>query len=279
MLELFAALAKFCIYAASFAAAGVAFAGLTLGERLGAVREAQPRLIALSAAGMLLATLASAVILIFRLGGQVDGPTLSAIAETPAGPGIALQLVGGALLLGFCRATGVYRIGLLGGGVCALASFGVNGHSASFGILPGAIAFPHVCAASWWLGSVLLLREAGGLTAQAELASLVRRFSSFALAVVGMLALCGIVLTLTLIDFSRTEWLTPYAQALALKIVLAVLLLGIAAYNRLRITPQLAASDGHGVRALGQTIGIELGVFAGVFLATAWLTTFNSPHA
>lgn len=279
MLELLAAIAKFFVYAASFAAAGVAFAGFTLGERLGAARHAQPGLIAMTAASMLLATIAGAVILLLRLDGQFDGPTLSAVWETPAGPAIALQLVGAALLLVFCRAAGVYRIGLFAAAGCALASFGVNGHSASIGILPGAIAFLHVCAASWWLGSVLLLREAGQVITQSELALLVRRFSTFALAIVGALAICGVVLTLTLIDFNRPEWLTPYAQALALKIILAVALLGIAAYNKLLITPRLDVSDGEGVRALNQTIGVELGLFASVFLATAWLTTFNSPHA
>jgi len=55
--------------------------------------------------------------------------------------------------------------------------------------------------------------------------------------------------------------------------------LSIAAWNKLRITPRIAAGDGTGVRQLSQSIGVELGLFAGVFVATAWLTTFSSPHA
>jgi copper transport protein len=112
-----------------------------------------------------------------------------------------------------------------------------------------------------------------------ELAMLVRRFSIFAVVIVGGLVAGGVALTLTLIDFSRPEWLTPYAQALAMKIVLAASVLSIAAWNKLRITPRIAAGDGTGVRQLSQSIGIELGLFAGVFVATAWLTTFSSPHA
>ena len=64
-----------------------------------------------------------------------------------------------------------------------------------------------------------------------------------------------------------------------LKIVLAMLVLGIALYNKLQITPRLTAEDAKRRSALNHTIGIELGVFAAVFLATAWLTTLNSPHA
>jgi putative copper export protein len=111
-----------------------------------------------------------------------------------------------------------------------------------------------------------------------ELALLVRRFSMFAVVIVGGLVAGGVALTLALIDFNRPEWLTPYAQALAMKIVLAASVLGVAAWNKLRITPRIAAADGVGVRQLSQSIGVELGLFAGVFVATAWLTTFSSPH-
>ena len=275
MLELLAAIAKLALYAGSFAGAGVAFACVSLGGRLGQTSAATPRLIAVAAAIMLAAAIAGAAILIARLGGQVDSATLSAIWDTPAGPAIALQLGGAMLLLLTSRAKGVMRIFQLGGGLLALACFGVTGHSASIDVTTGAIAFLHVCAASWWLGSLLLLREAGRMMPAAELALLVRRFSMFAIVIVGGLVAGGVALTLALIDFSRPEWLTPYAQALAMKIVLAASVLGIAAWNKLRIT----AADGVGARQLSQNIGVELGLFAGVFVATAWLTTFNSPHA
>ena len=279
MLELLAAIAKLALYAGSFAGAGVAFACVSLGGRLGQTSAATPRLIAVAAAIMLAAAIAGAAILIARLGGQVDSATLSAIWDTPAGPAIALQLGGAMLLLLTSRAKGVMRILQLGGGLLALACFGVTGHSASIDVTTGAIAFLHVCAASWWLGSLLLLREAGRMMPAAELALLVRRFSMFAIVIVGGLVAGGVALTLALIDFSRPEWLTPYAQALAMKIVLAASVLGIAAWNKLRITPRIAAADGVGARQLSQNIGVELGLFAGVFVATAWLTTFNSPHA
>ena len=98
MLELLAAIAKLALYAGSFAGAGVAFACVSLGGRLGQTSAATPRLIAMAAAIMLAAAIAGAAILIARLGGQVDSATLSAIWDTPAGPAIALQL-GGAMLL------------------------------------------------------------------------------------------------------------------------------------------------------------------------------------
>ena len=135
MLELFAALGKFALYVGSFAAAGTALAGLSLDKQLGAARDAQPRLIAAAAGLMLFATLAGALILILRLGGQIDGATLSAIWETPAGPAIVLHVVGAILLFAFRGAGGMYGALRIAGAVCALGSFGVNGHSASIGLL------------------------------------------------------------------------------------------------------------------------------------------------
>lgn len=279
MLELFATIAKLALYVGSFAGAGVAFAWMSLGRRLGRSAEVAPKIIAMAALAMLVAAVAGAVILIARLGGQVDTTTLSAIWETPAGPAIAFQLAGATLLLLSARAKGGMRTFQLAGGAVALVSFGLNGHSASIGLLTGAIAFLHVCAASWWLGSLLLLREAGRVLPEADLALLVRRFSMFAIVIVGGLVAGGTFLTLTLVDFERSEWLTPYAQALSMKIVLAVAVLGIAVWNKFLITPRIAAADGKGAQQLSQSIGIELGLFASVFVATAWLTTFNSPHA
>jgi copper transport protein len=278
MLELFAALAKLTLYAGSFVGAGVAFARMSLGGCLGPSGDVAPKLMAVAGAAMLAAVSAGAVILIARLGGQVDSTTLSAIWETPAGPAIALQLTGATLLLLSAHTKGAMRVFQLGSGVLALASFGVNGHSASVSVLTGVIAFLHVCAASWWLGSLLLLREAVHVLPEPDLALLVRRFSMFAIVIVGCLVAGGAFLTLTLFDFGRSEWLTPYTQALSMKFVLAVSVLGIAAWNKFLITPRIAAGDGKGAQQLSQSIGIEIGLFASVFVATAWLTTFNSPH-
>jgi putative copper export protein len=278
MLELFAALAKLALYAGSFVGAGVAFARMSLGGRLGPSDDVAPKLMAVAAGAMLAAAIAGAVILIARLGGQVDSTTLSAIWETPAGPAIALQLTGATLLLLSAQTKGVMRVLQLGSGALALASFGINGHSASASVLTGAIAFLHVCAASWWLGALLLLHEAVRVLPEPDLALLVRRFSMFAVVIVGGLVVGGAFLTLTLLDFGRSEWLTPYMQALSMKILLAVSLLGIAVWNKFLITPRITAADGKGAQQLRQSIGIEIGLFASVFVATAWLTTFNSPH-
>lgn len=279
MQDLLAALAKFALYAAAFAAAGIAFARPTLGRTLGEAARIAPAILLASAGSALVASLAGIAILSARLGGLLDPALLVIVAETPAGWAAAMQVLGSILILAVARATGIGSPTTLVGGGLLLASFGINGHSASVSVAYGAVAFLHVCAASWWLGSLLLIRRGCVVLSPAELALLVRRFSLLAIAIVGALVIAGIALLLTLVRFETEDWLTPYARALAMKVVLAGAVLGLAAWNKLMVSPRLLAADGSGVRKLTHTIGIELGLFAAVLLATAWLTTFTSPHA
>lgn len=278
MLELAAALAKFLLYAGALAAAGLTLAAASLNGRLGAVAGLAPGLIGRSASTALLAAIASFIILVIRLGGELNAPTLSAIAETPAGPAAVLQVAGASLILAFAGGRGAASILRLGGAAALLAAFGVNGHAASVNAATGVIVFIHVLAASWWIGSLVLLERACMRLPREQLDALVRRFSLIALGIVGGLLAAGVVVALALLDFGREDWLTPYAQALTLKILLAAFLLALAAWNKFRLTPQLKQDDGGGVRALHHSIGIEIGIVAGVLAATAWLTTFTSPH-
>lgn len=278
MLELVAALTKLLLYAGALGAAGLTLAAASLNSRLGEVATLAPMLIRRGAMVALLAAAVSFVILVIRLGGELNGPTLSAIAETPAGPAAMLEFVGAVLILAFAEAKGAASLLRIAGAIALLAAFGVNGHSASVNTSTGVIVLIHVLAASWWIGALILLQAACVRLSRDQLAELVRRFSFIALGVVGGLLAAGVFVVLALVDFAREEWLTPYAQSLALKILLALFLVMLAAWNKFRITPQLKQEDGSGVRALHHSIGIEIGIVTGVLVATAWLTTFTSPH-
>ena len=77
MLEVLAAAMKFVLYAGALAGAGTAFAAATLGNRLREASRYAPRLIALGSGLTLVAAIGNVLILIFRLGGSFDEPTLS----------------------------------------------------------------------------------------------------------------------------------------------------------------------------------------------------------
>ena len=95
---------------------------------------------------------------------------------------------------------------------------------------------------------------------------------------IGGLLIAGIVLVFVLVDFARRPWLTPYVELLAFKIGLVVVVLGIASYNKFRLTPRLTAGDPAAVAELRKMIDVELVVIAAVLMTTAILTTYLSPQ-
>ena len=70
---------------------------------------------------------------------------------------------------------------------------------------------------------------------------------------------------------------TEYGRLLAVKLVLFLLLLGLAAFNKLRLTPALLAGDaGAGIR-LRRSIRLEFAAVSAILATTAILTTIASP--
>lgn len=275
MLELVAALTKFLLYAGCLSAAGLALAEPSLGRSLGEARSVVPRTVFSAALLGLVGCLANVAVLVFRLGGEFSADMFAAIAETSVGPAAVMQVGGAVSLMAAAWIKGPGMIVRALAAIMILASFGVNGHAPSQGLSWGGLAFVHVALAAWWIGALLLLQAGCLRLAPESLAQLVRRFSHIAMGAVGVLAIAGSVLVVLLVDLSLIDAPTSYVQALALKIVLALLLIGVAVRNKLQITPRLVNDDGS--RILHNAIGLELGVIAGVMMATAWLTTFNSP--
>jgi len=70
---------------------------------------------------------------------------------------------------------------------------------------------------------------------------------------------------------------TPYVQWLSVKVAFALGALGIASYNKLRLTPRVAAKDAAAAKTLDRAIVAELIAITCVLLATAILTTYHSP--
>lgn len=279
MLEVLAAATKLSLYAGVFAGAGVALAAASLGERCRRVRARARQIMRIAASVAMMSSIAVLLVLIFRLGGDFSEPTLSAIVETPTGLAAALQLSGGVVLLAFAGSTLLGGAIPAGAGLVLLASFAVNGHAASFNLAASAAAFIHVSAAAWWLGAILLLLPASKALEAGAFAQLVQKFSQQALAIVALLLIAGVILIVTLVNFNRPDWFTPYAQFLALKVLVAASVLALAAFNKLRLTPGLVDEDGRALAALRRSMKAEVILIGGVLTATAILTTYTSPHA
>jgi copper resistance protein D len=164
-------------------------------------------------------------------------------------------------------------------GVCAvLASFLLGGHTVNAparGLLAPLLGL-HVLAAAFWLGALWPLRQFASRMEPPPLAALLRDFSRVALRLVPLLALAGLAMACLLLP-GVAALTTPYGLLLCAKALLFSGLMGLAALNRLRLTPALAAGSSDALRVLRRCLATEYAFMVLVLCLTAALTGVYSP--
>ena len=152
------------------------------------------------------------------------------------------------------------------------------GHAAAAsasGPWPPIIAYGiHVLAAGAWLGGLPALAELTGVqVATAALEATLRRFSTLGMLSVAALLVSGLANVLFRISSLTEAAKTAYGQTIVIKITLLVLLLGLAAQNRLYVMP-LLRKEQHMSRSLAilkRNVVVEQVFGAGILLAAAVL--------
>lgn len=270
MLELVSAILKGLEYAAALSGAGTVLACATL--RAGS--NSVPHISGLiRAAGYTLAisSVLTAGIYVARLGGGLDTAMIHALVVSPLGVALGLQL-GGAILIAIVPA----RKSALLGALAILLAFGFAGHAPTRGLLSAMTVTLHVTAASWWLGGLWLLVVAGR-SPDGFFVRWLETFSKQAIWLVSVLVLAGVATAVMLLE-CRPDFGRNYDRGLLAKSAITCGLLALAAVNRLALAPRIT-QDQNAIGKLRWTIRAEIGLFACVFAVTAWLTTWQSPHA
>ncbi|WP_426180639.1 copper chaperone PCu(A)C [Rhizorhabdus sp. FW153] len=270
MLEAIAAIVKALGYAGALTGAGTVIVCVSLAWGLKTPPQLPSSLVRFAGSLLVLTSCATALIFFLRLGGDADTATLDAIFLSPLGVALGLQLIGGLwLALNTERRTGPI------GALLILVAFGVVGHSASRGMLTSITIVLHVTAAAWWCGGLWILLFAGR-TASPDFHELVGRFSRQAVWVVAALLVAALTTAAQLLEF-RLDLALAYEKGLLTKLGLTVLLLSVAGINKLVLTPHLTSQDSSRVW-LRRAIMAELLIFTALLSATAYLTTYLSPH-
>ena len=136
----------------------------------------------------------------------------------------------------------------------------LTGHAAAAqSLLPLVADWLHLTSAALWVGGLLYLALAfvpGLGTAEAQertwiLGALVSRFSSLAIAAVAVLILTGAYATWANVPGMSAARATPYGRVLAIKLLLLIPLLAVAAVNLLSMRPRLANAGGSGTTTRG----------------------------
>jgi len=132
----------------------------------------------------------------------------------------------------------------------ALVLLGWTSHAAAavaveYNTLFAVIDALHLLAGGFWLGGLVALvpsvmTKSDGKTA---LLARLRLFSRWAMAAVALLAAAGTANAIAILDFRGMRWSVVYLTWLAIKLVLAGIMVALALTNRFGVTPALVRGD------------------------------------
>jgi copper transport protein len=137
--------------------------------------------------------------------------------------------------------------------------------------------FLHGIGVAYWVGALAPL-AAMARRRPDTLPSVLYRFSTLALPVVGLLVLTGLGLSVIQLESFGALFETGYGILLSIKLALVVLLLALAALNRFYLTPAVAADAGH-ARTLWRSIVLECVLVVGIFAVVAGWRFTSPPRA
>ena len=243
--------------------------------------------------GMLWAGLAGVAVAAFSIGGlgglladaPWDGLLDPAVWRLGAGTPLAASLGVSAAGFGLVAATAgtshpaARRLGA-GGAVAVALGFPLAGHAATAEPrwLAAAALVVHALVVAFWLGAFwplrALLADRGAACAPA-----VERFSKLALPAVAALLAAGAALAAVRLRTPDELFRSAYGQLVLAKACGFALLLALAALNRRRLTPALAAGRDGAAAHLSRSVLAEMAVAAAVLCVTSFLVRTPPPVA
>ena len=251
-------------------------------------RDARSMVRRLGLGGALAAALASGALVplgaIYLAGGSWTGavdPVLAGmVAASPIGVSLATRIAGLVLVVvSFATLAGrAPRFVGVAGAVLVCASFALRGHVlAEPRVLLGALVTVHLLGLSFWVGALVPLHRLAGHVDRAYAGKVAGEFGRRALWVVPALAVAGGVLLVMLAGSPLDALATAYGRLFAVKLAVFLLLLGLAARNKLRLVPALLAGDAGAGARLRRSIALECVAVSVILVTTAVLTTVASP--
>ncbi len=189
------------------------------------------------------------------------------------------------LLFGFLRPDLIasrrrQRLMILIGVTLGVASFLVTGHAVV--AAPRWISAPaytlHILGVAFWLGALAPLARTLKVLPPAEAWRVVAQFSAVAIYAVGAIVASGLVMTALHMGSWDALVGSDYGLRLFAKVVLAALLIAMAGYNKVVLTPALAAGDAAASRRLRLSIAAEFALLILILGAAVALSLAPPPE-
>jgi copper resistance protein D len=231
----------------------------------------------------LLASLVWVIVLSGSMGGDLgsvfDGGLVRMVLEAGEGRATGLRVIGLVALTVALALPRQFVPLALGAANAATSSFAWVGHAwaASPSGGPVALLSVHLVAVAFWLGSLVPLWMATRDEELARLAAVVHAFAVAAVYAVAALVAAGALLLVVFLRAPSELWTTEYGRLVTLKLSVVVSLLGVASFNKLRLTPRLQTLDQTAVTALRRSIQLEAGLALVILAVTASFTTLVGP--
>lgn len=272
---------KLCLYLSVLTAAGLAMVRVVFAGPLGDARLPIRRTIAvLAVVGVIASGLAFAIrgaALTGDASGISDPQILGILWQTPVGTVLALRVVGLSLILVGLMMGQFGKWAALVGAATVLWSFAQIGHLSGAVTWMKVLLVVHLAGVAFWIGVLSPLRRlASNPQYFDQAAALGHRFGMIATIVVPILLVAGVYHAWILTGSWTNLIGSAYGQTLLVKVTIVGLLLALAAANKLRFVPQLAAGDTQAARHLSRSITVEWAAIIAILLATSVLTSVLS---
>jgi putative copper resistance protein D len=186
------------------------------------------------------------------------------------------------LLCVWLRPEWTLRAGVILGGA-ALILLGPTSHASrsvasQYVLLLAANDSVHLLAGGFWLGGLVALLPATLAKPRdiPEWLTRLRLFSAWGMAAVGVLILAGSANTIAILDIQGMRWSETYLDWLAIKLVLAAVMIALALTNRFGLMPAIARGDKEAGETLPWTLFAELSC-AGLILLAVGILGLTAP--
>lgn len=170
---------------------------------------------------------------------------------------------------------------LLLGSVVAVGSFLVTGHAATAPPvwLMAPVVAVHLFCAAFWLAALYPLAKTTQVATVQESGAVMTQFSERAVWSVGALFVSGAIITWNQVEGPANMLSTDYGWRLTAKLVVFFALLGLAAMNKMVLTPALEKADPAAAPKLRRSINFEYVAMTLIIGAAVSLTLVTPPRA
>ncbi|MEZ5459695.1 MAG: CopD family protein [Steroidobacteraceae bacterium] len=170
---------------------------------------------------------------------------------------------------------------LMVGAGAAIASFLVTGHAATAAPvwLMATMVGLHLLATAFWMGALFPLQRAAGTLGADEAGALMNRFSRFGVVAVATTLLSGMVISWVQLDGPANLLGNDYGESLVRKLVIVAIVIGVALYNKFRLTPALERGEAGSTARIRRSIRVEYALYVVVVGAAMSLTLPTPPRA